>query len=301
MLSFSGHETFPFRLGWLSKGVRTVMSRPSVFSDEDAIVVLGVGKNMVRSIRYWCLAFDLIEESGRGTYAATILGKRLFDPLVGVDPYLEDAATLWWLHWKLVRNQSRATTWYYTFNELTNRSEFTKASLGQSILQWVVRLNERLPSTSSLDRDIDCMLHTYWMPRRQLKEDSLACPLTELNLIHNASDRYRLNRGSQPTLPDTVFAAALSEFISDSQHSQRRSLPVEQFLYHPGSPGRAFLLTENSSVDRLEKLASLTDGALSYTATAGLRQVLIHRIHKDPIELLMKHYGRHPDALSASV
>jgi len=60
---FSGHQTFVFRHGWLEKGVRAVDQCPSVFLQENALVRLGVGKNMVESIRHWCLVTQMIEEN----------------------------------------------------------------------------------------------------------------------------------------------------------------------------------------------------------------------------------------------
>src|SRR5579884_462777 len=51
-IGFSGHETFPFRTAWLKKAVDAVTADPRVFTRDDAFVVLGVGKNMVRSIRH---------------------------------------------------------------------------------------------------------------------------------------------------------------------------------------------------------------------------------------------------------
>ena len=60
--SFSGHQTFPFRYTWLKKGVDAVMDNPNVFTDDDAPVILGVGKNMVSSIRHWCSVSGLIEK-----------------------------------------------------------------------------------------------------------------------------------------------------------------------------------------------------------------------------------------------
>jgi hypothetical protein len=57
---FSGHETFQCRHLWLKKGCDFVKSG-KVFGAEDAVVELGVGKNMVTSIRYWMRAFDLLE------------------------------------------------------------------------------------------------------------------------------------------------------------------------------------------------------------------------------------------------
>ena len=54
--TFSGHDSFQCRHLWLKKGFDFVKSGKS-FSDEDAVVILGVGKNMVNSIRFWMKAF----------------------------------------------------------------------------------------------------------------------------------------------------------------------------------------------------------------------------------------------------
>ena len=76
---FSGHQTFPFRYPWLPKGVQRLLERPDLFTLDDAFVVLGVGKNMVRSIRHWCIAlgvFDRVDH--RGTVRVSDLGRALF-------------------------------------------------------------------------------------------------------------------------------------------------------------------------------------------------------------------------------
>src|SRR5579863_9597259 len=102
--SFSGHETFVFRYGWPKKAVDAVSADPGVFAQESAIVTLGVGKNMVRSIRHWGLACQILEEEpqSRGTrLVPTEIGKFLFGE-GGKDPYLEDLNTLWLLHWNLL-------------------------------------------------------------------------------------------------------------------------------------------------------------------------------------------------------
>ncbi|HRW22723.1 MAG TPA: DUF4007 family protein, partial [Bacteroidales bacterium] len=53
-LTFSGHETFHCRTFWLKKGYDFLVSGNNTFKNEEAAVVeLGVGKNMVASIRYW--------------------------------------------------------------------------------------------------------------------------------------------------------------------------------------------------------------------------------------------------------
>src|SRR5262245_51975732 len=102
-VSFSGHETFPFRYSWMKKGVDAVSKQATLFSRDDAMTRLGVGKNMVRSIRHWCVGADVLEEHDGGSGRAASIrpsefGRRLFSD-EGWDPFLEDPATLWLLHW----------------------------------------------------------------------------------------------------------------------------------------------------------------------------------------------------------
>lgn len=76
---FSGHETFPFRYTWLPKAVKTVKNNPKIFSDEDyAMVSLGVGKNMVRAIRFWAEASGIIKFQGKDGFVVTEFGEILF-------------------------------------------------------------------------------------------------------------------------------------------------------------------------------------------------------------------------------
>lgn len=50
---FSGHETFACRYSWLPKAFAELSSSPLLFTNEEnAMVRLGVGKNMVKSIRF---------------------------------------------------------------------------------------------------------------------------------------------------------------------------------------------------------------------------------------------------------
>src|SRR3954464_9810745 len=140
IFTFPGHETFSFRYPWLKKGFDAVRAAGSVFQDEDAITILGVGKNMVRSIRHWCLAADLIEEDRQeGEKRSSVLRPTEFGTWVfdehGLDPYLEDPATLWLLHWQIASNTRRATTWYWTFSHF-NEPEFTVDQLSSAVYKW---------------------------------------------------------------------------------------------------------------------------------------------------------------------
>lgn len=275
--SFSGHETFAFRYSWLKKGVDAVSRDPAIFSDPYAIVKLGVGKNMVSSIRHWCLTAGLIATGeAANQYQVTELGQLLFGN-EGVDPFLEDTGTLWLLHWLIVSNEQRATTWRWAFG-YWNQAEFSREQMLDDLRALIHRQKVGRTTDSSLGRDIDTFLHCY-VPTRAGKaagvEDILSCPLTELKLLRESpvNHRYEFSRGRQPTLPDAVLGYALVEYWERTA-KDRDTLTFEDIAYGEGSPARAFRLNEDALLDRLERIDQWTSRAFMFDQTAGLRQVL---------------------------
>lgn len=284
--SFSGHETFPFRFPWLKKGFDAASADPQVFWDEDAaMTTLGVGKNMVRSIRHWCLVSGVLEDARkkqgarRAEMRPSEFGVSVFSDS-GFDPYLEDPATLWLLHWRIATAAQLATTWHWAFSHVHD-PEFTRDSLLAALEAWVQTAGYKRVSQGSLRRDIDCFIRTY-VPSRQTKrtivEDTLDCPLVELNLIQEAGDRttYQFVRGPQDHLPDFVFCYATLTFW-EMFAAQRQTLSLHELTYEAGSPGVIFKMSENSLVDRLDRLERFTKGAVSYDETAGVKQLYRHR------------------------
>ncbi len=294
--SFSGHETFPCRYTWLKKGVDGVRENPTIFADDSATIALGVGKNMVRSIHHWCQATGLIEGDGvdsnnRRQFSPTDFGDSIFAD-GGGDPYLEDAATLWLIHWRLTTNANRATTWFWAFS-IFGQNEFGRDTFIAELINWAERNTRNRISENSIKRDVDCFFRTY-VPSRLTKtaimEDTFDCPLVELNLISDSSDgnTYRFHRGPKPSLPIEIFAAALSEFW-DTHFSGNNTLTFANIAYSPRGPGRTFQLDEDTLVEYLDRLANLTEDALYYGETAGMKQV--HRSRRiDPVELLHRYY-----------
>jgi len=294
ILSFSGHETFPFRHGWLKKGVDAVFADASFFTKERALIELGVGKNMVGSIRHWCVAAGLIQElqDHRGQFCVTEIGSRIFSSS-GFDPYLEDPGTLWLIHWLIASNFKRATTWFWMFSNW-NAVEFTRERIAFEIQSWLEKHGYKPISENSLRRDIDCFVHSYVHSRHSKSsviEDTLDCPLVDLRLINELSDgkTYQFQRGPQVSLPDEIFAFAVADFWKAAD--QLRSIAFEKLAYDPGSPGRIFKLDEDSLAGRLETISRVTSGAFTYDETAGLKQVYKH---KDiDLATIMRRYYTH--------
>jgi len=286
--SFSGHETFPFRLSWINKGVFAVSRDSSIFGRANAIVTLGVGKNMVKSIRHWCLTLGIIIESGRGLVEVTDFGARVFGR-EGLDPWLEDIGTLWILHWKLATNINRSTTWYYIFNRVT-RTEFSKRAIVGELVDMAEYSGGKKPSVTTVSRDIDCFLRTYTISKRARSEEALECPLVDLGLVAEDGDVVWLIPGNRDSLPDSVFLYCLLEF-RNIRRAGVSTLSIEQIVYAEGSPGRVFVMAEGSIIERLKRIEVKTEGKLVYDATAGLRQVIFRDDFVDGEEIIEHYYS----------
>ena len=307
-LQFAGHETFPLRYGWLNKAyfqVTRVLSTGngdtnSIFTDESAISLFGVGKNMVVSIRHWALAAGVIQVSEPNDGARLVptpFGKILLEE---GDPYLEHPASLWLIHWHLAARPGRATTWYWAFNEL-NEPTIDRELLSDRLSRRVAalresgRLKESRIADTTIRRDIECFVRTYLtrpVAGRAIQEDNLESPLSELTLLQpvGVGGAFRFRRGPKSTLPDEVFLFALYAFWSQL-YPTRREFSVEAIAHEPGGPGRIFLLDEESVAERLVSAAGLTAGAIRWDESTGMRQVYAHDLRRvDPIGLLRSMY-----------
>lgn len=276
---FSGHETFPLRQMWLKKVYDRADSidhvHKSTFSSDDAIAEFGVGKNMVASIRHWALACNVITEDGApsGSYVITDHAKAVLSD-TGLDPYAENPTTAWYAHWWLAGKGHRATTWRWLFNFVTMPT-FSREDLETPLANYARALDpDRKLSMSTLSRDIETCIRGY-APRSAggSPEDYAEPMLGELGLIYEErKGHFSFRRGPKPTLHDGMFAYALLDFWKSTAPGLS-SLPFEAIAYGEGSPGRVFKLDEDSVADRLLRLEELTRKKLSWTDTAGLRQV----------------------------
>ncbi len=279
--TFARHETFHPRYGWFRKAYKAAANNPYVFTQEDAPVELGVGKNMVRAIRFWGLAAKLIVEDPKAPNrrvkgcVPTRIGHAIFDES-GWDPYMEDPGTLWLLHWLLLAPQSRLPVWWLAFNEFA-AVEFKDNDLESAISTQIGAVSQwACPSPSSLTKDVSALLRTYAPQERSRGaaiDDVLNCPLRELNLISNSvdADRHRFTLGTKPTLPPEIATYAMLDWIART-NSGSSTATLSRLANDPGSPGRAFKLSEAELLALLEPCVEAEE-ELALTTPTGVVQI----------------------------
>ena len=286
---FSRHETFAPRYLWPKKAYDSCSDSPELFNTDlgmdELIEKLAVGKNMVKSIRYWGQAFRIFtEEKQKGRpkqIRPTAIGQTFFAD-EGWDPYCEHPDTLWLLHWWLLAPGSFAPSWWLAFNEYTG-IKFTADELKQFIMDHVTNWQ---PANSSVKKDVDCLLQMYASGHssRATFDDRLDHPFRDLDLLR-PSDRepgvYRFLIGPKVTLAPEVAAFACLDFVARTQ-TRAKTVNMSRLASEPGSPGKVFNLTEAALADLLDKAASSQKSEFTLTSAAGVTQVALD---DDPAEI----------------
>lgn len=293
---FARHETFHPRFGWIKKGFDAVDNDSELFLRENSHLSLGVGKNMGRSIRYWCLAFKVVDaiqgNEGRARLnTPSDFGRRLLDD-DGWDPWLEDPASLWLLHWHLLKAPCQATAWHFVFNEF-RRAEFSSEDILSELCHYRDGLGLKI-SDSSIEKDVSCILRMYAeQPRKaQTSEETLDCPFVELGLIQRAGDshHYAFRVGPKSNLLAAIVVAASLEYVAAD--SSQRTVSISRLAYGSGSPGLAFKLTESAICQAVEEVGKKY-GGVALSDSSGLMQMSFNeRPDKLALKILNRYYAR---------
>jgi hypothetical protein len=294
-IAFSRHESFVLRFGWLSKGFRAFEDDSNVFSSEDAVVTLGVGKNMVNSIKHWLRASKLIVLE-KNIKEVTPIGKAVFSKKNGWDPFLEDEATIWLLHWLISTNPEQATSWYWFFNHY-HKQEFNSNDVFSAISSFAKENIDTKFTLGSIKQDIAVLLRTYTKSKinnKNLYEDALDSPLSLLKLITYSSTTklYQSKLDFRDNLPIGIFGYAVCDYLKKLNVSQ---IPIEDLIYCKDgcvAPALVFRLTENCLLSKLEEIVQMFPEDFGIDQTAGIHQFYVLKAldHIDSFDMLKFHY-----------
>ncbi|WP_318462198.1 DUF4007 family protein [Photobacterium leiognathi] len=314
-LKFSGHQTFPVRYGWIYKIIQEVINKKSI-SDKETIeaqmISMGMGKNMVLSIRHWIRVLNLVNctDKKNQTYELTDLAQRLFvnnNEHSAYDEYMDKIGTVWLLHWltqSIPTENAELNTARWFFNYF-NGIRSDKLQLAKDINLSLVHHDKEL-TEATLKKDIDCFFQTYaskYTSSMKVNEDSFTSPFTELGLLVQIdSKHYLAELAERKSLPIEVFTFALIDYIQKKQKdsggkikSDETTLSFDNLLNDVGSPGKIFRLTSNGLSEKLDQVEVLTQGKIAWTDTQGLKQVQHHfeNLHEvEPSTYLDSYYQR---------
>ena len=270
-IHFSGHDSFPCRTLWLKKGYDFIANDGN-FNADDAVVKLGVGKNMVSAIRHWYRVFGF----NKGCEFEQV-AKYILDSNDGKDKYLEDLGTLWLLHFLII---------YYNYASLYNivfamfqkeRKVFNK----EHIISFVKRKlkevgQENAFNANTVGRDINVLLQNYCLPKNPQFNEEFSNLFLDLDLIKQNDKKdsgddnnYYFNIEGKRYVTDDIFLFAV--MTAKEEGAQVIDYDDIQKI------GLIFCMTDLEIISMLKRLSKKYPEHLAYSEHAGIRQLFINK------------------------
>ena len=283
--TFSGHDSFQCRQLWLKKGYDYIQSKKS-FNDEDAVVKLGVGKNMVSSIRFWLKVFKIIDSKDNPTE----FGKRLFDNEIGYDPFLEDDASLWLLHYQLVKN-GFASIYSIIFNEFRKEKLFFNKETFVNYLRRISETNLDLNfNENTVAKDFIVFVNLYKNDSQSKDvEDSFSGILSEIELLKTIGkgkdEQYQFENNERDKLPEAVLLFSILD-----NPSYGDSIGLNSLEYDNNSPGTIFCLNRSGLTNKISDIV-YNNNQITFTDHAGIKELQFKK-KPNAYSILDIYYGK---------
>ncbi len=283
--TFSGHDSFQCRQLWLKKGYDYVVESKS-FNDEDAVVQLGVGKNMVSSIRFWLKAFNVVDNND----LPTEFGKRLFDDNIGYDPFLEDEASLWLLHYNLVKTQF-ASIYSIVFNEFRKEKLFFNKETYVNYLKRIAEGDKDFNfNENTVAKDFNVFTNLYKNDSKGNNiEDSFTGILSEIELLSTTGkgkdEQFYIENSERDNLSEYVI---LYTILENTDYGN--SISLNSLEFNINSPGSIFALNRLGLMNKISEIVSEFDG-ITFTDQAGIKELQFKK-KVEAFKVLDKYYGK---------
>lgn len=275
--SFSGHETFTCKSLWLKKGYDFLASG-NLFTNEGAVVPLGVGKNMVTSIRFWMKSFGLTENDHLTELADYVFADD------GVDPYAEDINTLWLMHYSLVSRQV-ASLYYLTFLEFQREHRvFDREQIDSFVKRKCSTPDQRnVYNENTVKKDIGVLLANYVMPTSKKSLEDYNALLLDLGMIRSLDKKYVFNQTNPDQIAPEIIMFALLDYCVDDKTISYDKLQEIALI---------FCLSVPDLISIIQRLCVEHQGKMIYTDNAGVKNVQWMGEELNKWTILNKYYNK---------
>ena len=250
------------------------------FNASDAVIALGVGKNMVSSIRYWLKVFGLSEQD-----KATDIADYLFDKKKGVDKYIESLGTLWLLHYLLVSSKE-ATLYNITFVQFQKeRKAFDREQLVNFVKRLMIEdCKDKVFNVNTTKKDVGVLLQNYVQPYKAKSFEDYSSLLIDLDLIRveDSGKSFAFNMEGKRIVPLEIF---LYVVLREKGEDKSVSYDTLQEI------GLIFCMTDAEVINMAQAISREYSSFVQYSDNAGVRQLLFKEgTHLNEMEILDKYY-----------
>ncbi len=285
------HGSFYIRNGWPTKIIEAIQADNLIFSPNselDAVDSIGVGRVMVKAMRYWASSMGISEETKTQQGVLCNLSQ-LGSIIAEHDPFCQDKGTLWVLHRNLAINKESATAWYWAFNEYSNPS-FTKDDFTTAFHAYIQKEGGSYQKNAVV-KEFDCFKNTYVSDKafditKIIDEDTIPF-FSPLGLLkYTTGGIFVRERMSAKEIPADIVLYCIMMDNKESLQNNRQ-ISIDRLLEHPMQIGKYMNLTYSVLLEILQILEN--QGYINVINNFGNRHIEIITAD-EPETLLRKHY-----------
>ncbi len=249
------HGSFYLRSGWGTKIIQAVEADDMIFSpanEQEAVDRIGLGRVMIKALRYWADASGLTtEEKVQGGIAERRTD--LFDLLEANDRYFQKPGSLLLLHRNIALNEENATAWYWAFNEF-DKQAFTKEEFVDG-LHYFLAVNEMSIKKAAVDKEFNCFKNTYLADKKfdiktVMDEDTYPF-FGSLHLLRiNEDKKFEKTYLTKAEMPLHILIYAIAK-DNPEESSHRGQISIDKIMEEKRQVGRYFPMRYSKLIDML--------------------------------------------------
>lgn len=292
-MQINKHGSFYIRNGWPTKIIDTVDKQTKstyIFSPNnelDAVDQIGVGRVMVKALRYWASALGITNESKTQQGVLHSLSE-LGALIAQYDPYCRDIGTLWLLHRNLARNLEEATAWAWAFNIYAAKS-FAKDEFVEAFYAYV-QTNGGKYARSAMEKEFDCFKNTYASDKafdldRILDEDTVPFFAPLKLLEYSGNGHFEKRRVDPRDIPVKILFYCILKDNEEYLHTNTQ-INVDTLFEGINQVGKYMNLSYSTLLEMLQQLENRK--WISLVNNFGNRYIEVRPINAT--ELLSDYY-----------
>lgn len=251
------HGSFYLRGNWGTKIIQAVEADEMIFSPSNelkAVDEIGLGRVMIRALRYWADASGITKEV-KVQEGIKEEKSKLFTLISSGDRYFQKTGSLLLLHRNIAINDENATAWYWAFNEM-DKSTFTKEEFVDG-LHYYLAVNGMTIKKAAVEKEFNCFKNTYigekkFDIRTAMDEDTypLLAPLHLLRINEDKKiEKCYLSRSEMP-LSILIYAIAMDN--SEESRSMGQ-ISIDKLMEDKKQIGKYFPIRYSKLIDMLRE------------------------------------------------
>jgi len=289
-MQINKHGSFYIRTGWPTKIIDALYMDDHIFSPNNelnAVDAIGVGRVMIKAMRYWATVIGIAEE-GKDQQGVFHRLTPFAEVVARYDLYCSDKGTLWLMHRNLARDVDNATAWHWAFN-IYNEHTFTKSEFTNAFYAYLQREGAAY-NKKTVEKEFDCFKNTYisdqaFSINKIIEEDTVPffAPLKLLEYKGNC--RFEKRKTSVKEMPLYILLACI--LMDNAEHLKtNRQISIDHLLEDNNQVCKYMNLSYSTLLELLQQLEN--KHYLQLVNNFGNRYLEVNDI--DVHELLSTHY-----------